>query len=201
MQDGQLVKCKKEGIINPIGKSLLSVMHEYATNVLNKAPTYKDIGEDNGIFKVSISLGDNVVGYGSGKTKKIARCNAALQALKHSIPGVEKLFSQSEECAEKNEAIKTNGSSFVDMPPGGIVVGPSTDPNNQEENLSFFDSVSSQDSHVFDYSQRLSVPTPSALLKICLSRMCIPEKDIALTCEMRLSKHHVTMKLHDHIAK
>uniref|UniRef100_A0A5S6QQ98 DRBM domain-containing protein n=1 Tax=Trichuris muris TaxID=70415 RepID=A0A5S6QQ98_TRIMR len=173
---------KKQFVLNPQGKSSVTVLHEYVQKVLKGTVTYEFIETRNPVcpFTATVKLNtpDNeaaesidtctrndeaarsaneadgkggmqkvqncsIVGSGTGNSKKNAKIEAAKQALKVLIPGIE--FDE--------EGISGGGMN-----------------DKQDDVVELFDLIPITDSRVPELSIRTGQPTPFVILQECLKR-------------------------------
>jgi len=137
-------KTKKKWIINPVGKSMVCLLHEYVQQSLKMQPYYTFTELDNAATPYAATVRINKIEYGrgTGSSKKIAKSEAARRTLEMLIPEIkDKLPCMSGAEAEGD--------------------GP---------DLSFFDDIRVEDPRVADLCNRTSEPAPYQILVTCLQR-------------------------------
>ena len=72
-------KSKKKWIINPVGKSMVCLLHEYVQQSLKTQPYYQFTELDNAAtpYAAIVRINDIEYGRGTGSSKKIAKSEAA----------------------------------------------------------------------------------------------------------------------------
>jgi len=136
-------KSKKEWIINPVGKSMVCLLHEYIQQSLKKQPAYKftELDNANSPYAATVIVNGMEYGKGVGSSKKIAKSEAARKTLEILIPEIKDKLPQMKKSEETE--------------------GP---------DLSFFDDIRIEDPRVSDLCNRTSEPSPYIILVTCLQR-------------------------------
>lgn len=137
-------KTKKKWIINPVGKSMVCLLHEYVQQSLKMQPYYTFTELDNSATPYAATVRINKIEYGRGigSSKKIAKSEAARRTLEMLIP-------------EIRDKLPALGGAELDAD------GP---------DLSFFDDIRVEDPRVADLCNRTSEPAPYQILVTCLQR-------------------------------
>eukprot|EP00092_Neocalanus_flemingeri_P008216 GFUD01008858.1.p1 GENE.GFUD01008858.1~~GFUD01008858.1.p1 ORF type:complete len:1253 (+),score=362.81 GFUD01008858.1:122-3880(+) len=137
-------KTKKKWIINPVGKSMVCLLHEYVQQSLKMQPYYTFTELDNAATPYAATVRINKIEYGrgTGSSKKIAKSEAARRTLEMLIP----------EIKDKLPCM-TGAEAEGDGP-----------------DLSFFDDIRVEDPRVADLCNRTSEPAPYQILVTCLQR-------------------------------
>lgn len=138
--DGTDKPKKKEFILNPVGKSPVCILHEYAQHTLKVQPRYAFQELENAQNPYCATVIINNVEYGKGyaSSKKLAKMNAAKATLGILIPEMNNLIDD----VTKEE----------------------------KEDLSFFDEIKIEDPRVFDLCTKTGQPSPYQILLECLKR-------------------------------
>lgn len=137
-------KSKKKWLMNPVGKSMVCLLHEYVQQSLKMQPYYTFTELDNAATPYAAIVHINKIEYGrgTGSSKKIAKSEAAKRTLEMLIPDIkDKLPSMA----------------------GGEDIGDGPD-------LSFFDDIRVEDPRVAELCNRTSEPAPYQILVTCLQR-------------------------------
>ena len=142
-------KSRKEWLLNPTGKSMICILHEYIQHSTKGKPDYKFEEIDSATTPYAATVLINGIEYGSGvgSSKKFAKNNAARKTLEILIP----------EVADK-----------LDPPDQGTA-----DPDassNAQAHLEYFDNIRVEDPRVFELCKKTSEPAPYAILVTCLQR-------------------------------
>lgn len=79
---------RREWIMNPNGKSYVSILHEYLQQALKTQPSYefKELENSDTPYSATVVLNDMQYGVGLGNSKKQAKLNAAQATLDILIP-------------------------------------------------------------------------------------------------------------------
>lgn len=142
-------KTKKKWVINPVGKSMVCLLHEYVQQSLKMQPYYTFTELDNAAtpYGALVHINKLEYGRGTGSSKKIAKSEAARRTLEMLIPEIKDKLPQS-----------STGS------------GPSTEEGVEGPDLSFFNDIRVEDPRVADLCNRTSEPAPYQILVTCLQR-------------------------------
>jgi len=137
-------KTKKKWIINPVGKSMVCLLHEYVQQSLKMQPYYTFTELDNAATPYAATVRINKIEYGrgTGSSKKIAKSEAARRTLEMLIPEIKDKLP----CMTGTEA------------------------EGDGPDLSFFDDIRVEDPRVADLCNRTSEPAPYQILVTCLQR-------------------------------
>jgi len=137
-------KTKKKWIINPVGKSMVCLLHEYVQQSLKMQPYYTFTELDNAATPYAATVKINKIEYGrgTGSSKKIAKSEAARRTLEMLIPEIKDKLP----CMTGGEA------------------------EGEGPDLSFFDDIRVEDPRVADLCNRTSEPAPYQILVTCLQR-------------------------------
>ncbi|KAL4083446.1 hypothetical protein QTP88_028762 [Uroleucon formosanum] len=81
---------RREWILNPNGKSYVSILHEYLQQALKTQPwyEYKELESTETLYSATVVLNDVQYGVGLGNSKKQAKLNAAKATLDILIPDI-----------------------------------------------------------------------------------------------------------------
>merc|ERR1719376_178036 len=166
-------KSKKEWVFNPKGKSTVCILHEYLQHAIKKSPEYeyKENESSTTPYSATVLIDGAEYGKGVGSSKKLAKSEAARQTLEILIP------------------------DFKDVL-GPELAGSSNSLNNLPD-VSYFDSTRIEDPRVNELCQRVSEPSPYAILLTCLQRN-YGQGDTNIETEltpMRNKKVNFTMKI------
>jgi len=136
-------KSKKDWVLNPAGKSTVCILHEYLQHSVKKAPEYKyeEMESSATPYAAVVVINGIEHGRGMGGSKKEAKSEAARKTLELLIPDFKKLLEA------KN----------------GYVTKETVD-------LSFFDDIRVEDIRVPELCNKMSEPSPYAILLSCLQR-------------------------------
>ncbi|XP_050422112.1 microprocessor complex subunit DGCR8-like [Adelges cooleyi] len=87
-EDDKRCSRKREWIMNPNGKSFVSILHEYLQQALKTQPWYefKELDNTETPYSATVILNDVQYGVGIGNSKKQAKLNAAQATLDILIP-------------------------------------------------------------------------------------------------------------------
>jgi len=137
-------KSKKKWLMNPVGKSMVCLLHEYVQQSLKMQPYYTFTELDNAATPYAAIVHINKIEYGrgTGSSKKIAKSEAAKRTLEMLIPDIK-------------DKLPSMG--------GGEEIGDGPD-------LSFFDDIRVEDPRVAELCNRTSEPAPYQILVTCLQR-------------------------------
>merc|ERR1712112_338829 len=195
-------KSKKKWVINPVGKSMVCLLHEYVQQSLKTQPYYNFTELDNAAtpYAAVVKINDIEYGRGTGSSKKIAKSEAAKHTLEMLIP----------EIKEK-------------LPNLNSLEGEAEAPD-----LAFFDGILVEDARVADLCNRTSEPAPYQILVTCLQRnyglgdthihqemktvrngkneytMVVNKREVAVICKNKkdgkqLAAQKLLQQLHPHI--
>jgi len=196
-------KSKKKWVINPVGKSMVCLLHEYVQQSLKTQPYYNFTELDNAAtpYAAVVKINDIEYGRGTGSSKKIAKSEAAKHTLEMLIP----------EIKEK-------------LPNLNSLEGEAEAPD-----LAFFDGILVEDARVADLCNRTSEPAPYQILVTCLQRnyglgdthihqemktvrngkneytMIVNKKEVSVICKNKkdgkqLAAQKLLQQLHPHIS-
>jgi len=137
-------KSKKKWLMNPVGKSMVCLLHEYVQQSLKMQPYYTFTELDNAATPYAAIVHINKIEYGrgTGSSKKIAKSEAAKRTLEMLIPDIKDKLPAMGGAEEAGE-------------------GP---------DLSFFDDIRVEDPRVAELCNRTSEPAPYQILVTCLQR-------------------------------
>jgi len=195
-------KTKKKWIINPVGKSMVCLLHEYVQQSLKMQPYYTFTELDNAATPYAATVRINKIEYGrgTGSSKKIAKSEAARRTLEMLIPEIKDKLP----CMTGTEA------------------------EGDGPDLSFFDDIRVEDPRVADLCNRTSEPAPYQILVTCLQRnyglgdthinqelkavrngkneytMCVSKREVSVICKNKkdgkqLAAQKLLQQLHPHI--
>ena len=87
-------KSKKKWLMNPVGKSMVCLLHEYVQQSLKMQPYYTFTELDNAATPYAAIVHINKIEYGrgTGSSKKIAKSEAAKRTLEMLIPDIKVLW-------------------------------------------------------------------------------------------------------------
>ncbi|XP_053375683.1 microprocessor complex subunit DGCR8-like [Mercenaria mercenaria] len=137
---------KKEFVLNPEGKTAVSILHEYTQNVLRVQPTYefKEMSNADLPFQATVLLNGMKYGSGTATGKRQAKNEGAKATLEILVPELAELWN------EKNPANKQK--------------------NELNSDLKFFETVAIEDPRVPELCVKSSLPQPYQVLHTCLQR-------------------------------
>ncbi|XP_071743954.1 uncharacterized protein pasha isoform X2 [Lepeophtheirus salmonis] len=163
-------KSRKEWIINPVGKSMVCILHEYIQQCLKTQPTYRfeEMESSATPYSATVIINGMEYGRGFGTSKKIAKSEAARITIGILIPEI------------KNSIPSKSQEGEVDAP-----------------DLSFFDDIRIEDPRVNELCSRTSEPSPYTILLNCLQRN-YGLGDLNITTELkplRNKKNEFTMRV------
>ncbi|KAF2883022.1 hypothetical protein ILUMI_23160 [Ignelater luminosus] len=141
-----LHRTRRNYVINPSGKSYISILQEYIQAAMGIQPIYKftEVEPITSPYAATVFINDMQYGTGYGTSKKKAKQEAAEVTLEVLIPNMRsKIVSDS----------KT--SSYM---------------NNTQDDLSFLDQIKIRDPQVAEYCSKIDEPLPYKILQTCLKR-------------------------------
>jgi len=136
-------KSKKDWVLNPAGKSTVCILHEYLQHSIKKAPDYdyQELESSATPYSAVVKINGIEYGRGVGSSKKEAKSEAARKTLEIFIPEFKKYL--------------TAKNGYV---------------TKESHDLSFFEEVGVEDHRVPDLCNKMSEPSPYAILLSCLQR-------------------------------
>ncbi|KAL5016304.1 hypothetical protein ScPMuIL_005893 [Solemya velum] len=131
---------RKEFVLNPLGKSYVCILHEYAQHTMRLQPryTFKELENAHNPYSATVVISDVQYGTGYASSKKAAKMQAAKATLRILIPEMNKM-----EDKESNDTV---------------------------EDLSFFDEIKIEDPRVSELCNKAGQPSPYQILLECLKR-------------------------------
>lgn len=137
---------KKEFVLNPEGKTAVSILHEYTQNVLRVQPTYefKEISNAELPFQATVMINGMQYGSGIASGKRQAKNEGAKATLVIFMPELADLWNDKSGLARQKDELKSD--------------------------LKFFEDIAIEDPRVPELCVKSSLPQPYQVLHTCLQR-------------------------------